>query len=106
MHARTNKDGFTEGVTGLKALGVRDLTYKLTFYGCFIRSAKEKSALTALHDNFETGSLEEIESQFNVEELFELRTMMADRMLYHKLITSIAPHIFGMRMLSYSIHID
>jgi DNA replicative helicase MCM subunit Mcm2 (Cdc46/Mcm family) len=71
------------------------LTYKLTFYGCFVRSAKEKSSLTALHDHFETGSLEEIEKQFKPHELDEIKSMLADRMLYHKLISSIAPHIFG-----------
>ncbi|KAJ3262196.1 MCM DNA helicase complex subunit mcm6 [Chytriomyces hyalinus] len=88
-------EGLQDGVTGLKALGVRDLTYKLTFLGCYIRSTKEKNALTAGHDTFETGDVEEIERQFNQEELAEIYEMKADRLLYHKLVTSIAPHIFG-----------
>ncbi|KAI9362463.1 MCM2/3/5 family-domain-containing protein [Zopfochytrium polystomum] len=88
-------DGFNEGVTGLKALGVRDLTYKLTFFGCFIRSAKERSALTALHDFFDEASLEEVKKQFKPEELEEVYRMRDDKLLYQKLVTSIAPHIFG-----------
>ncbi|KAJ3062911.1 MCM DNA helicase complex subunit mcm6 [Podochytrium sp. JEL0797] len=88
-------EGLQDGVTGLKALGVRDLTYKMTFLGCYIRSTKEKNALTAGHDTFETGDIEEIEKQFNQDELEVIYGMRADRGLYHKLVTSIAPHIFG-----------
>ncbi|ORY39896.1 MCM-domain-containing protein [Rhizoclosmatium globosum] len=88
-------EGLQDGVTGLKALGVRDLTYKLTFLGCYIRSTKDKNALTAGHDTFETGDLEEIEKQFNQDELQVIYEMRGDRHLYHKLVTSIAPHIFG-----------
>ncbi|KAJ3326967.1 MCM DNA helicase complex subunit mcm6 [Blyttiomyces sp. JEL0837] len=90
-----SRDGFSEGITGLKALGVRDLTYKLTFLGCYIRSAKEKDALNAVHDSFETGDIEEIEQQFSPEELAEIKLMRQQKNLYHSLITSIAPHIFG-----------
>ncbi|KAJ1552769.1 MCM DNA helicase complex subunit mcm6 [Cladochytrium tenue] len=88
-------DGFTEGVTGLKALGVRDLTYKLTFYGCFVRPAAERNSLTALHDVFMDDSIEEIEKQFNKDELEDIRLMIADPELYRKLVASIAPHIYG-----------
>ncbi|KAJ3114362.1 MCM DNA helicase complex subunit mcm6 [Physocladia obscura] len=88
-------EGLADGITGLKALGVRDLTYKLTFLGSFLRSLKEKSSLTAGHDTFETGDIDEIEKQFSVNELEEIYAMKADRRLYHKLVTSLAPHIFG-----------
>lgn len=33
-----SKEGFGEGVSGLKALGVRELSYKLTFIACFVQS--------------------------------------------------------------------
>lgn len=34
-----NKDGTgVEGVTGLKVLGMRDMTYKLVFLGCTVQS--------------------------------------------------------------------
>ena len=47
----SNFDGFgQEGVTGLKSLGVRELTYKLIFMASFIQQVEEKTALSALHD--------------------------------------------------------
>src|SRR3954464_5558234 len=37
------KDGLgSQGVTGLAALGVRDLTYKLSFLACMVQPAEEK----------------------------------------------------------------
>ncbi|KAI8848965.1 MCM2/3/5 family-domain-containing protein [Chytridium lagenaria] len=90
------RDGMnSEGVTGLKVLGVRDLTYKLTFLGSYVRLSQGRDALNAGHDTFESGDIEEIERQFNEAELEEIRQMRNDRHLYHKVITSVAPHIFG-----------
>ncbi|KAJ3414676.1 MCM DNA helicase complex subunit mcm6 [Chytridiales sp. JEL 0842] len=88
-------EGFAQGVSGLKALGCRELTYKLTFLGCYARSAKDRNALTAIHDSFETGDIEEIEKQFKPEELVEVRQMQSERNIYQKLVASIAPHVFG-----------
>jgi DNA replicative helicase MCM subunit Mcm2 (Cdc46/Mcm family) len=61
--------------------------------GCFIRSAKEKNALTSLSDF--SGDMTEIESQFSPPELEMINGMKTDRQLYHKIISSVAPHIFG-----------
>lgn len=37
------KDGFTnQGITGLKALGVSDLTYKLAFLGGMVQASNSK----------------------------------------------------------------
>ncbi|KAJ3353646.1 MCM DNA helicase complex subunit mcm6 [Entophlyctis luteolus] len=88
-------DGFSEGITGLKALGVRDLSYKLSILGYYVRSLKDKNALTAGHDAFETGDIEEIEKQFSETELQEIYEMRADKRLYSNIINSLAPHIFG-----------
>ncbi|KAJ3050447.1 MCM DNA helicase complex subunit mcm6 [Rhizophlyctis rosea] len=89
------RDGF-DGITGLKALGVRELTYKMTFLGTFIRSAQAKDALSALHDLYEQADQDEIvRSQFNKEEWDEIQMMLRDREVYRKLVESIAPHIFG-----------
>ncbi|KAJ3120180.1 MCM DNA helicase complex subunit mcm6, partial [Nowakowskiella sp. JEL0407] len=90
------KDGFgTEGVGGLKSLGVRELTYKVIFLACFIQPAAMKDALTALHELDEQNDPEKISSSFTTEEIQQLKEMKDDRMLYQNLIRSIAPHIFG-----------
>ncbi|KAJ3101302.1 MCM DNA helicase complex subunit mcm6 [Phlyctochytrium bullatum] len=88
-----------DGVTGLKSLGVRDLTYKLTFLGSYIRLLQQRDALNAAHDMFESADISEIEKQFTPNELEEIYAMKNDRQLYSKLVTSIAPHIFGSLLL-------
>jgi DNA replication licensing factor MCM6 len=40
------REGYTsEGITGLKALGVRDLTYRLAFLACSVQSTEAKVSL-------------------------------------------------------------
>jgi len=36
LNTRSDANGASEGIRGLKGLGNRDLTYKLSFFGCFI----------------------------------------------------------------------
>ncbi|KAJ3006463.1 MCM DNA helicase complex subunit mcm6 [Thoreauomyces humboldtii] len=91
-----SKDGFNEGVSGLKALGVREMTYKMTFLGCFVRPAEAKTSLSALHDLFDNDNPEEaVVRQFTPQELEELKVMHNDKLVYQKLVNSVAPHIFG-----------
>jgi DNA replication licensing factor MCM6 len=45
------RDGFgSDGVTGLKALGIRDLTYRIAFLALFVKPQVERDTLSALHD--------------------------------------------------------
>lgn len=91
------REGYSqEGVTGLKALGVRDLTYKLTFLGSLVSPAETKSALNMLHDFFDDNTEgDAIEKQFTPEELVEIQNMRNEKNIYKKLIGAVAPHIFG-----------
>lgn len=88
------------GVTGLKALGVRDLTYKLAFYACHVASIVAKAS-----DSAELGE-KELEYQGpNEQEVFlnslsdaevsQLKEMVKDEYVYDKLVRSIAPAVFG-----------
>ncbi|KAJ1509029.1 MCM DNA helicase complex subunit mcm6 [Coelomomyces lativittatus] len=73
------QDGF--GITGLKPLGVRDMTYTLSFLACHCQP-KEPS--------------QDAEStQWTQEEIQELHTMVANRNIYTALARSLAPSIFG-----------
>ncbi len=74
---------------------MRDLTYKLIFLGTFVRQSEAKNALNALHDLQEEDAAKAAAMQFSTEELQELKVMQQDRHLYQKLISSIAPHIYG-----------
>ncbi|KAI8907184.1 MCM2/3/5 family-domain-containing protein [Gorgonomyces haynaldii] len=91
------KEGFTQqGVTGLKALGVRDLTYKLVFLGTHVQNTQLKNALSALHDlTEEEDPMEQIIQQFSEEQLLEIQEMKTDRRIYQKLAQSVCPHIYG-----------
>ena len=76
-------------------MGVRDLTYKLTFLGSFVKQAEAKNALNALHDIQEDDAAKAAAMQFTHDDLLEIQAMKQDRHLYQKLISSVAPHIYG-----------
>ena len=82
------------GVTGLKSLGVRDLTYKLAFNAFHVSSMINKP-----------GGGKETESDTSDQEIFltslsdadvnELKEMVKDDYIYDKLVQSVAPAVFG-----------
>lgn len=99
---RGNTGELNSGVTGLKSLGVRDLTYKIAFFACHVSSLINKNG----------GSSEEKENSTEVEfqgpddqeiflnsltdsEVSELKDMVKDEHVYNKLVQSIAPAVFG-----------
>lgn len=96
VHDIPNVDGGQDGVTGLKALGVRELTFKIVFLASFVQQAEEKNALSALHDldldkdphRVWLDNLTDMEREM-------LQSMKTDRRVYQKLATSISPHIYG-----------
>ncbi|ORX58381.1 DNA replication licensing factor MCM6 [Piromyces finnis] len=91
-----NNRRVTEGVTGLKALGARDLTYKMCFLGYFVRPNEAKARTT--YSNLNEEEFESVEHYLQTltpEDRQELEMMKSDPMLYSKLINCISPHIFG-----------
>eukprot|EP00842_Homolaphlyctis_polyrhiza_P006142 jgi/Hompol1/6529/HPOL_003647-RA len=91
------RDGYgQDGISGLKSLGVRELTYKLVFLGSFVQQVEMRNALNALHDiqDDEDPAAAAI-AQFTPDQLAEIKAMSADRRIYQKLATSISPHIYG-----------
>lgn len=94
---RRGQEGYgQDGISGLKALGVREMTYKLIFMATFIQQIDEKNALSALHD------MEEDEdphtawlARLSASEKEQINQMKSDRRIYQKLASSISPHIYG-----------
>ena len=84
-----------EGATGLKALGVRDLTYKISFLGNFVRPAESRNSLNSLHDLYNEEDITALEQQFTEAEKEEIRVMYMDKLLLSKMVNSVCPHIFG-----------
>ncbi|CAF1135843.1 unnamed protein product [Adineta ricciae] len=69
-----------EGVRGLKALGVRDLTYHLAFLACHITPAEQTNVETLLTSDSKKKRIE---------------TMMSDKNLFANMRTSLFPTIYG-----------
>ncbi|KAI8049866.1 MCM2/3/5 family-domain-containing protein [Syncephalis plumigaleata] len=85
------REGYTsEGVTGLKALGVRDLTYRLAFLACSVQSAEAKDRGKEMEDQ------EKLLEAFTQEEINDLKRMVGmEQHIYSKLVSSLAPTVYG-----------
>jgi len=82
----------SEGVTGLKALGVRDLNYRTAFLACGVSSAG-KSKLGSDKEHAET--VEEMKKSMTNEEWETVYKMSEDKNLYDNLIKSLFPTVYG-----------
>ncbi|KAG5420925.1 MCM6 [Candida metapsilosis] len=80
------------GVSGLKTLGVRDLTYKLAFNACHVCSIINKVGNERDEDNDNSDAYLLSLPQSEVDELKE---MVKDEYIYDKLVQSVAPAVFG-----------
>jgi DNA replication licensing factor MCM6 len=80
---KRGKDKSLDAVTGLKALGVRDLSYKL----CFLVNCIRRHNWQPLE--------EEIEEELTMSEREEIIKMREQPDLYSRLANSIAPTVIG-----------
>lgn len=83
-----------EGLRGLKALGVRDLTYKLTFIATSVQAAGTSKELVNIRAEEEEG---DAASAFTVEEKEEFARMqqLEGPDILQRLVESVAPSICG-----------
>ncbi|KAF9087950.1 MCM DNA helicase complex subunit mcm6 [Mortierella sp. GBA35] len=92
------KDGFSnQGITGLKALGVGDLTYKLAFLGGMVQIGETKNDVSLDRDPDNTDQeRQKFLDSLQQEEIDELRDMVnMEGQIYNRLALSIAPAVFG-----------
>lgn len=102
------------GVSGLKSLGVRDLTYRLAFLACMITpdlttpgqrtnqqlSGQSHNILASLNQNDQPPEEEEhaqaaLLQTFTPAEVQELKQIVESEHVYQRLVNSIAPMIYG-----------
>uniref|UniRef100_A0A8C4ZVQ7 DNA replication licensing factor MCM6 n=1 Tax=Gadus morhua TaxID=8049 RepID=A0A8C4ZVQ7_GADMO len=83
----------TEGMRGLKALGVRELSYRLAFLACYVAPTNPRFGGKELREEEQTA--ESIKSQMSVKEWEKVFEMSQDKNLYHNLCTSLFPTIHG-----------
>ncbi|XP_021745511.1 DNA replication licensing factor MCM6-like [Chenopodium quinoa] len=82
-----------EGVRGLKALGVRDLSYRLAFIANSVQIADGRRDVD-IRNRKKDGDDDESQ-QFTAEELNEIQRMRNSSDFFNKLVDSIAPTVFG-----------
>eukprot|EP00794_Sanderia_malayensis_P003738 gene3738-4260_t len=84
---------YSEGIKGLKALGVRNLNYRLAFLACSVTSTNPRFGGKDLTE--EEMTAEEIKKQMTEHEWRRVYEMSQDRSLYNNFITSMFPTIHG-----------
>ncbi|XP_033849692.3 MCM6 minichromosome maintenance deficient 6, like [Acipenser ruthenus] len=90
----TGPEGFqADGVQGLKALGVRDLSYRLAFLACNVAPTNPRFGGKELREEDQTA--ENIKNQMTIQEWEQVFDMSQDKNLYHNLCTSLFPTIHG-----------
>ncbi|KAF4584228.1 putative replication licensing factor [Ophiocordyceps camponoti-floridani] len=100
-------DAGGSGVSGLKALGVRDLTYRLAFLACMVVADTTSKAgggataevINALAQRSEAETSEEMQNailtSMSEAELAQLRDMVNGDDIYARLVRSMAPMVYG-----------
>ncbi|KAI8076810.1 MCM2/3/5 family-domain-containing protein [Halteromyces radiatus] len=97
-NTRSREGLANEGVTGLKSLGVRDLTYKLSFLSCMVQPTTiHTTSASNLHaDDYEEEDQTKVLHDLTPKELDDLKLMLnTEDAIYSKLVGSIAPNVFG-----------
>ncbi|KAI0995765.1 DNA replication licensing factor [Podosphaera aphanis] len=111
-----NRSGDASGVTGLKALGVRDLTYRLAFLACMVTpdttsdglaegqnmTGQITNILASLSQNGSFDMNEEgdkaqeaVLASMTHAEIEDLRNMVHSDHIYSRLVNSLAPMVYG-----------
>ncbi|XP_013418015.1 zygotic DNA replication licensing factor mcm6-B [Lingula anatina] len=88
-----NKGFESEGVRGLKALGVRDLSYRLAFLACTAMPSDRRFGGHNMRE--EEITAETIKKQMTEQEWQKVYEMSRDKNLYNNLCSSLFPTIHG-----------
>jgi DNA replication licensing factor MCM6 len=91
--ARVNGNDDNEGVGGLKALGVRDLTYKMAFLAFHVEPCNAKFGGKDL--NLDDLSMDKLKQTMTDQEWIRIYEMSQDKNLFTNLCTSLFPMIYG-----------
>lgn len=103
---RAGRGPAADGVSGLRTLGVRELSYKLSFLAVMVQPSHVQQGTVNIRaeeeeeedeDGFETerGQASSREALFSAAELEEIHRMRAAPNLYSRLVNSVAPSIYG-----------
>lgn len=90
---QTGEASAAEGVRGLKALGVRDLNYRMAFLACSLEATTSRFGGMDLPMSEVTA--DDMKNQMTTDEWNKVYEMSKDKNIYQNLITSLFPSIYG-----------
>eukprot|EP00485_Elphidium_margaritaceum_P003964 CAMPEP_0202686580 /NCGR_PEP_ID=MMETSP1385-20130828/2331_1 /ASSEMBLY_ACC=CAM_ASM_000861 /TAXON_ID=933848 /ORGANISM="Elphidium margaritaceum" /LENGTH=884 /DNA_ID=CAMNT_0049341181 /DNA_START=33 /DNA_END=2687 /DNA_ORIENTATION=- len=90
----TMPSGPSDGVTGIKAIGVRELNYKLVFLGNNVSSHHKQFGFSDIRGE-DDDDAEDIVASFTRQEREDIINMKETPHLYERMANSIAPNIYG-----------
>lgn len=85
----------SQGVSGLKALGVRDLQYKTAFLACMVQNADARSGGTDPRVDADENDRDTFLKTLTQQEVDELNAMRNTDNIYQRIVSSIAPTVYG-----------
>lgn len=86
----------SQGVTGLKSLGVRDLQYKTAFLACMTQNNDARGNGADVRADIGDGDDQEaFLNTLTQQEMDELKAMVNSDNIYQRLVSSIAPTVYG-----------
>ena len=91
-----------EGFTGLKKLGVREMTYRTVFIASGVQPLETVTGVHNVREDRPDG-LDATASAFSQEELNDIIRMRQTDNFYAEIVDSIAPNVFGHRMVKKGI---
>merc|ERR1719249_308480 len=93
MVRNTMPSGPSDGVTGIKAIGVRELNYRLVFLANHVSSHHKQFGYSDIRGDEEDA--EDIVASFTQSEREDIIAMKETPKIYERLSNSIAPNIYG-----------
>ncbi|BEJ12361.1 hypothetical protein CspHIS471_0208210 [Cutaneotrichosporon sp. HIS471] len=85
----------SQGVTGLKTLGVRDLLYKTAFLACSVMNSDQSGTAGDIRADVDNDDREAFLATLTPPELEQLTEMRQRPDIYQALVKSIAPTVYG-----------
>lgn len=85
-----------DGYTGVKQFGVRELVYRTSFLACHVASAEEKKGSTSIRgEDAEEETFNTVLRSYTRQERDEIGAMKNQPRLYQRMVSSIAPTVYG-----------
>lgn len=85
-----------DGYTGVKQFGVRELVYRTSFLACHVAPAEVKPGSTSIRgEDADEETFDSVLRSYTKEERDEISQMKDQARLYQKMVSSMAPTVYG-----------